>query len=313
MFKFDKEQTVFDFAGVKMGGQPGEYPTALCGTIFYGGHNIIADELTGDFDKDKAENLLSDMIGISDSTGNPCIAQVFGQTEEAIINYLEFVGDICDIPFLIDSTSADARIAGAKYVDEVGLTDRAIYNSINMAAEKKELEALKESKINASIILGFNPMNATVEGKIAMWDDGDDGAYEKGLLEVAEECGIEKFMMDTAVTPLGQGAGVAGRSTFAEKAKWGYPVGSGIHNIPSAWDWLRDYKNNTGNKTAFTTCDIGANILQVMVGGDFVLFGPIDNATICFPAIAQTDMFMAEAAKDLGTESIETHPINNLL
>lgn len=34
MFKFDKEQTVFDFGGVKMGGQPGEYPTVLCGTIF---------------------------------------------------------------------------------------------------------------------------------------------------------------------------------------------------------------------------------------------------------------------------------------
>ena len=48
MFRFDKEQVVFDFAGVKMGGQPGEYPTVLAGTIFYGGHNIISDELTGD-------------------------------------------------------------------------------------------------------------------------------------------------------------------------------------------------------------------------------------------------------------------------
>ncbi|MCQ2976463.1 MAG: tetrahydromethanopterin S-methyltransferase subunit H [archaeon] len=313
MFKFDKEQTVFDFAGVKMGGQPGEYPTVLCGTIFYGGHNIVNDELTGDFDKERAEDLLLGMIEISETTGNPCIAQVFGQTEEAIVKYLDFVGDICDLPMLIDSTSGDARVAGARFVDEVGLTERAIYNSINMAAEKSELEALKESKIDASIILGFNPMNATVPGKIAMWENGDDGAYEKGLLEVAADCGITKFMMDTAVTPLGQGAGVAGRATFAEKAKWGYPVGSGIHNIPSAWDWLRDYKNETGNKTAFKVCDIGANILQVMTGGDFVLFGPIDNADICFPAIAQTDMFIAEAAKDLGTEAIESHPINNLL
>ena len=47
MFKFDKEQQVFDFSGVKMGGQPGEYPTVLAGTIFYGGHNILDDELTG--------------------------------------------------------------------------------------------------------------------------------------------------------------------------------------------------------------------------------------------------------------------------
>ena len=44
MFRFEKEQLVVDIAGVKMGGQPGEYPTVLAGTIFYGGHNIISDE-----------------------------------------------------------------------------------------------------------------------------------------------------------------------------------------------------------------------------------------------------------------------------
>lgn len=44
MFRFDKEQEVLDIAGVKIGGQPGEYPTVLAGTIFYGGHNIISDE-----------------------------------------------------------------------------------------------------------------------------------------------------------------------------------------------------------------------------------------------------------------------------
>ena len=312
MFKFDKEQAVFDIAGVKIGGQPGEYPTVLAGTIFYGGHNIINDELTGDFDKDRAEQLIKDMEEMADVTGNPCLIQTFGQTEEAIVKYLEFVGEVSDYPFLIDSTSADARVAGANYADETGLTERAIYNSVNMAADKSELDALAATDISASIVLGFNPMNATVNGKMAMWENGDDGAYEKGLLEVCEDCGIDKFLMDTAVTPLGQGAGIAARTTFAEKAKWGYPVGSGIHNVPSAWDWLRDYKKE-GNKTAYTVCDIGANIVQVMAGGDFVLFGPIDNAKIAFPAVAQTDMFIAEAAKDLGTEAIESHPINNLL
>jgi len=44
MFRFDKEQTVLDIAGVKCGGQPGEYPTVIAGTIFYGGHKIIEDE-----------------------------------------------------------------------------------------------------------------------------------------------------------------------------------------------------------------------------------------------------------------------------
>ena len=285
MFKFDKEQEIFDFAGVKMGGQPGEYPTVLAGTIFYGGHNIINDELTGDFDKSRAETLVNDMASISDVTGNPYIVQVFGQTVEALPKYIEYIGEICDAPFLIDSTSGDARVAGAQYADETGLTERAIYNSINMAADKSELDALAET---------------------------DDGAYEKGLLEVAADCGIDRFMMDTAVTPLGQGAGIAARTSFAEKAKWGYPVGSGIHNVPSAWDWLRDYKKE-GNKTAFTVCDIGANIVQVMCAGDFVLFGPIENASIAFPAVAQTDMFISEAAKPLGTEPVDYHPMNKLV
>ena len=118
MFKFDKEQEVFDFGGVKMGGQPGEYPTVLAGTIFYGGHNIINDELTGDFDKARAEQLVNDMASISDVTGNPYIVQVFGQTVEALPKYIEYIGEICDAPFLIDSTSGEARVAGAQYADE---------------------------------------------------------------------------------------------------------------------------------------------------------------------------------------------------
>jgi tetrahydromethanopterin S-methyltransferase subunit H len=310
MFRFDKEQEILDIAGVKIGGQPGEYPTVLAGTIFYGGHKIIEDELKGVFDKDRAEALIKTMEEMTDVTGNPCLIQTFGQTEEAIVNYLEFVGEISDYPFLIDSTSGDARVAGAKYADEVGLSERAIYNSINMAAEQDELDAIKETNVSASIVLGFNPMNATVDGKIGIWEHGD-GAVDKGLLDIARDCGIEKFLMDTAVTPLGQGAGIAARTTFAEKAKWGYPVGSGIHNVPSAWDWLRGYKKD--HKEAWPVCDIGSNIVQQMTGGDFVLFGPIENAKIAFPACAMADIFIAEAAKDMGTEPIEEHPINKLL
>lgn len=310
MFRFDKEQEVIDIAGVQMGGQPGEYPTVLAGTIFYGGHKIIDDELKGTFDKDKAEGLIKTMEEMADVTGNPCLIQTFGQTEEAIVSYLEFVGEISDYPFLIDSTSGDARVAGAKYADEVGLSERAIYNSINMAAEQSELDAIAECDVSASIVLGFNPMNATLDGKIGIWDHGD-GAVDKGLLDIARDCGITKFLMDTAVTPLGQGAGVAARTSFAVKSKWGLPVGSGIHNVPSAWDWLRGYKKD--HKEAWPVCDIGSNIVQQMTGGDFVLFGPIENAKIAFPACAMADIFIAEAAKDMGTEPVETHPIYKLL
>lgn len=100
MFRFDKEQIVLDIAGVKIGGQPGEYPTVLAGTIFYGGHSIIEDEKKGVFDKDKAEELIKIQEEMSDTTGNPHLVQVFGATEDAIVKYLEFVADVTDVPFL---------------------------------------------------------------------------------------------------------------------------------------------------------------------------------------------------------------------
>ena len=171
MFRFDKEQMVIDVAGVEVGGQPGEYPTVLAGTIFYGGHKIISDEKAGVFDADAAEERIKTMEEMADVTGNPCIVQTFGATPEAMVKYLEFVGDICDKPFMIDSTSAQAKMDGAKYVQEVGLADRAIYNSLNMSCEADEIQVVKETDIEASIILGFNPMEAGVEGKINIWDN----------------------------------------------------------------------------------------------------------------------------------------------
>ena len=265
MFRFDKEQLVVDIAGVKMGGQPGEYPTVLAGTIFYGGHKIISDEKAGDFDKDAAEGLIKTMEEMSDVTGNPCVVQTFGATAEAMVKYLEFVGDVCDKPFLIDSTAAAAKIAGVEYVQEVGLAERAVYNSLSMAAEPGEIEAVANSDIDASILLGFNPMTPGVAGKLEIWETGGS-------------------VID---------------------------VGSGIHNVPSAWDWLRQYKKE--HKEAWPVCDIGSNIVQQMAGGDFVLFGPIENARLAFPACGMADIMIAEAAKDIGTEPIEAHPLNLLL
>jgi tetrahydromethanopterin S-methyltransferase subunit H len=41
MFKFKAEQKIFDIGGVKFGGQPGEVPTVLIGSMFYFGQKNI--------------------------------------------------------------------------------------------------------------------------------------------------------------------------------------------------------------------------------------------------------------------------------
>ena len=310
MFKFEKKQEVFDIYGVK------------------------SDEKKGIFDKEKAETLLNTMDEMTDKTGNPNIVQIFGATSDAIVKYIDFVTSISESPFLIDSTSAQARIAGSKYVTESGLAERTIYNSINMSIDNEEIDTLINSDITSSIILGFNPTQPGVDGKIKLWDDGA-GVLDKGLLEIADDCGIIKplmdvavtrlssrvpvppptalflrasmatrRLMDVAVTPLGQGGGSAVKTTFKEKSIWGYPAGSGIHNVPSAWEWIKQYKKEYPE--VWPVCDIGANIVQQMVGGDFVLFGPIENTRKAFTACAMTD-------KAIGINAVDSHPYKNLL
>lgn len=148
MFKYDKDQTIVEVAGMKCGGQPGEYPTVLAGTIFYAGHKIIKDELNGEFDKDKAEELIKNMEEMEDTTGNPCIIQCFGATPEAIKNYLEFIGDISDKPFLIDSTSGETRAVGAQYAQESGLTNDNIQLNKHVLRTRRTRSSKKHRHIS---------------------------------------------------------------------------------------------------------------------------------------------------------------------
>ncbi len=311
MFKFEKAQKVFEFGKIKVGGQPGEYPPVLVGTIFYKGHKIVTDEHKGEFDKEKAEKLWTQQQEFSDMTGIPCMLQIVGETTEAMINYLKWFGELSDAPFLIDSTDPKVRMEGAKYVSEVGLTDRAIYNSVNPSVTDEEIETLKDSKIDAAIVLAFNPTDNTVKGRLEILEKGGAG-IDKGLLQIAEECGIKRILIDVAATPLGSGAGATFKSVLAVKGKLGLPAGGAPHNIPSAWPWIKSLKKEM--KETFYPADIGSNIVMQILGADFLLYGPIENTPMIFPAAAMVSIIVAEAVSELGVSvQTETHPIKKLV
>jgi tetrahydromethanopterin S-methyltransferase subunit H len=314
MFKFAKEQYVYQIGKVKIGGQPGENPTVLAGTIFYGGHKIVSDPKAGVFDKEKAEALIKRQEEMSDITGNPCMVQVFSESVDAMKKYIDFVASVTDSPFLIDSTEPKVRAEGAKYAKEVGLLDRAIYNSINASITEEELKVLEEVQVPNSIVLAFNPTNPSIKGKVTVLTTGG-GIVKRGLLEIAKECGVRAILIDVAATALGSGAGAALASTYAIKSKFGYPTGSGIHNVVSAWPWLRRLrKEHPSGKDIFRFCDIASNALQVIVGGNFVLYGPIENAEHVFPVVAMTDVLIADMASlELGLAIGESHPYKRLV
>ncbi len=310
MFKFQKEQEVVNIAGVKIGGQPGELPTVLAGTIFYNKHEIVEDAAKGLFDRAAAEKLVNLQETSSEETGNPYITHIFGTTTKSITRYIDFVAEISDAPFLIDSPEGTVRAYAAEYVSEVGLADKAIYNSINLSINASEKESLALSDIDSSIILGFNAMDSSLQGRMELLENGA-GILEEGLLSIADSCGIVNKLVDPSITPMGNGAGVALRMTITAKAKWGHPTGSGIHNAPSAWNWLNQKKEK--DPVLYKICDIGSTCLQQAAAGDFILYGPIEYAPYIFPMAAMSDIMISEAVADLDIEPAIRHPINLLV
>ncbi len=319
MFYFPgKEQKVVDICGVKVGGQPGEYPTVLAGTMFYAGHKIVKDEEKGEFDEEKAEELIKMEEELADETGNPMMAHIMAESEEAMIRYLDWVADVTDAPIIVDSTEANVKIAAVKHAQEVGLAERIVYNSINASAEDEEIQAIKESDCNSAIVLAFNPMDSSIEGRLKILTEGEEGVSEQGMLEIADECGIENPLIDTAYTPFGSGAGTAYKVTLAVKAKLGLPVGGAPHNVPSAWDWLREFTKKLKEegkeewaKLAHDSSDWGSNVVAATLACDYLLFGPIENAPAIWPVIAMVDALIAEANEDIGIEpQVEDHPAN---
>lgn len=318
MYLFDKDQKVFDIAGMKIGGQPGQHATVLCGTIFYAKHYLVEDPDKGIFDKKAAEDVLKKQEEFSDLTGNPCVMQIFSESGEAMEKEIEFCTGVSDVPFLIDSTVAEVKTFGLKYADEVGLTEKAIYNSINISCTEEEVAAIKNSPVSASIVLAFNPKDSTVAGKIDLLEN--PGTFEKGLIAFSRDLGITKPLVDAATLPIGSGAGMSVAAGFAVKSKYGLPVGLGIHNAPSAWTWLKEFRKAHATKgpqgweglgqDVFKICDVASNLMPIMAGHDFVLYGPIENAPRVFPLVGMANMIIAEAAKaEHDIEAEEPHPI----
>lgn len=340
MFKFEKEQQVFDFNGTKIGGQPGEYPRVMSPSIFYNKHEIVLNDHTGEIDKAKAEALWNRCQELTDITGNKFFLQILAEHGEAFESYFNWFDSIdSKTAFLMDSSAPEALVHATKYVTEVGLADRAIYNSINGSILPENIQALKESDVNSAIILAFNPGEPTVAGREKVLTEGGVAGQEKGMLQIAEECGITRPILDSAATPLGLGAAGSMREILACKAIHGLPTGGAYHNMTVSWTWLKRWRKNVladGYKgkdllfeqmahhhfggmegirqTAWSSADVGCNIMAMTLGADLIMYGPIENMEGAATAAAFCDIVMAEAFQDFGgTPAVTDGPINKLI
>ncbi|MCX6668631.1 MAG: tetrahydromethanopterin S-methyltransferase subunit H [Methanothrix sp.] len=307
MFRFKREQSIVNVAGVKFGGQPGELPTVLCGTIFYQGHKVVQDEERGLFNRAAAEGLVARQAELSEETGCPAVLHLYARSIEAFLRYLDFAEEVWSGPLIIDSADPVTRGAAARLVSELGYADKTIYNSISLGTDEAEAQALKESEIDSVIILAYNPAKPGVDGSLGVLETGGS-VRENGLIPQARDLGMVNLLIDPGVVPLGNGAGSALRFSVVAKARLGLPVGSGIHNAVSAWPWLRQKEMATRR-----CCDAAAAAMQLLSAGDFLLYGPIENADFIFPAAALADILVAEAVRDLDIWPAAGHPLQRLV
>ena len=294
MWDLKAEQKTFQIGGINIGGVPGQRPVVLVGTLFYHGHKIVKDETAGTFDEAAAEQLLNSQEEMSDKTGNPCMVDVVGVSLSAMRKALGFVADRTKAPMMVDSPSAMVRVDGLAYAKEQGILDRVVYNSINPHSKQDELEAVKSSGADSAVFLAYNMKDFSSKGRVTCI---------KELLNKKEEFGVRRPLIDTCVLDLPT-LGQALRAMYELKDETGLPVGCGAHNAVALW---RGLKTKMGEQ-AVKPCLASVNAVTAAVGADFILYGPIDDAKVVFPAVAMVDTAYSQTLMEKKIQIPKDHP-----
>ncbi len=298
MFSFTKDQKVLEISGVKIGGQPGMFPTVLFGGLFF----------KGEPDYKKTEQLLDNMLDLSNRTGNPAIPDFFIKKEEHIEGIIGFIKDVLpkNHPFSIDVIEPSIKIKILEALSENNLLSQTIYNSIHVGVTAEERDALKKYTPEMAILVAFNPKDKSPDGKIEVLENGAH-LIDTGLFDVAKGVGIKKVLVDTAALAPGDNSGAAIAAIPVIKEEYGLPTGCAIHNVVEKSRWLEDFKQ------VRKTVDVSSNVNIPLFGGDFAIFGSVENSDMVFPVIAWQDILISEYAENyFGITPDEGHPRRKL-
>ncbi len=296
MITFSKEQHVYRIGDVEIGGQPGQRPTVLIGSIFFGKHKIVHDPATGLFDQNRAKAQIDQEAELSAATGNPRFIDPIGDTGEALINYIQFLYDHSEAPILVDSPYPEARMAALRHFAGTPIISRLVYNSIAEDLTEQELACIKECQVKSAIILAFSTKALLPKDRIAL--------LRNVLLPAAEKAGIEQILIDTGVLDV-PSISWAARAIYEIKEEFGYPAGCAPANSLFKWEKLKKYGD-----TAFQAAAAAIYSLSIFQGADFIFYGPMRFAPWIYPAIASIDAMLAYQGRFVAIRpATKRHPL----
>lgn len=303
MLEFKAKQKIFNVDNIKFGGQPGELPTVLVGNLFYKGMPEVTNHESGMFDKQAVLKWIRFAEELAERTGVPHCLDVMAMYPNAMRKYVGFISEHSENPILIDGANPQTRIAGLEVARELGLQERIIHNAISSRTLENEIEAIRESGVTNAIVLAYNEMDYSPEGRISILKGSQTKA---GLLKVAREAGVKNVLVDTVVFDVPSIA-YAAEAVKLVKEKLGYPSGCSPAN--AMYDWKRVRSDLL--KAGIAAANAAAHAIVQFCGADFLIYGPIKQAKNIIPACAVNDAIIAYyAIKRFGRKPrISTHPL----
>ncbi|MEW6267596.1 MAG: tetrahydromethanopterin S-methyltransferase subunit H [Thermodesulfobacteriota bacterium] len=283
--------------GVNMGGEPGECPTLLIGSIFYDRQKLVLDPAEGEFDEEAALALLTLQGRWSEKTGNPAGLDVIASTPQAMRRYLDFVTAHFQGPILVDGSDAKVKVAGVEHLAAKGLVHLAVYNSLTPESREYEYQALEACGVKAAVLLPVQAQDFTVEAKFKILTGSD------GLMSLAGRRGVEHRLVDPGVIDL-PSVGLA-KEVFSLVRAQDCLVGAAPHNAIGTWGGLTEKFGQDFKLTATAVL----NALPPAWGADFVIYGPLTLASTVFPAVAMVNAIMAQTLLEKGRFPGPEHPL----
>ncbi len=279
MFRFSKEQKSFSIGGIKVGGQPGEYPPLLIASMFHNKDKILADR-KGNFNRQKAKELIKKQEELSASTGIPSMVAMVANTPEEARIYIDFYLENTNMPFGIDMWVAEKRAQATEYVSKLGVQDKFLYNSITPWDKdiKGQVNKLKDLGIRHVVVQAFDDKDQSPAGRLK--------SLESILSQGADS--FDTIIVDTSVMnlPATSFSLIANRLI---KEKLGLPCGGAYSNGTHMWKAAREVWGLEG----FKAMDAVAQGMSSVLWSDFNFYGPIVTAPRIFPAVATAHILLS--------------------
>ncbi|MDA8082495.1 MAG: tetrahydromethanopterin S-methyltransferase subunit H [Nitrospiraceae bacterium] len=285
MFRFDKEQKVFDFNGIKIGGQPGENPPFMIASLFHNKDSVTKTDRKGTFDRQRTKEMLLQMEQMSEATGIPAMVAMVANTPDEAKEYIDFYLENTAMPFGIDMWVAEQRAKATEYVSKLGVQEKFLYNSITPWDKDiaGQVLRLKDLGIKHVVIQAYDDADQTPAGRMK--------SLEAILGQGADS--FQTIIVDTSVMnlPSTSFSLIANRMI---KEKHGLPCGGAYSNGTHMWGEIKQKWGLDG----FKAMDAVVQGMSSALWSDFNFCGPAITVPRIFPAVASAHILLSTLVYD---------------